>query len=309
LAGIASRRRRRPLITPAVRVLVTGAAGQVGSEIVAQLRERATARLRGPELRIAALSHSDLDVGSRDAVLAAVVGFEPDVVIHPAAWTAVDGCEGDPDRAWRVNALGTRHVAEAARLVSAHVCYLSTDYVFNGRSARPYVEWDLPDPVSVYGRTKLGGEMELDRSSTIVRTSWVCGRNGANMAKTVLRLASSAGLLQFVDDQRGSPTMAADLAAKVVELAMSRRAGTFHVTNQGETTWFGFAAEVLRIAGEDSSRVKPIKTADLDPPRPAPRPANSVLENAALRLGGDELLPPWEVSLNRLVTELIGGGC
>ena len=101
--------------------------------------------------------------------------------------------------------------------------------------------------------------------------------------------------------------MAADLAAKVVELALSRRAGTFHVTNQGETTWFGFAAEVLRIAGEDPSRVTPIKTADLDPPLPAPRPANSVLENAALRLGGDELLPPWEVSLNHLVTELIGG--
>ena len=112
--------------------------------------------------------------------------MRPDVVIHTAAWTAVDACEGDPDRAFAVNALGTRHVAEAARRVGAHVVYVSTDYVFDGTSPRPYVEWDPTNPMSVYGRTKLGGEREPDPASTIVRTSWVCGAHGANMVRTVL---------------------------------------------------------------------------------------------------------------------------
>jgi dTDP-4-dehydrorhamnose reductase len=239
-------------------------------------------------------------------VLAAVVTAEPHVIIHTAAWTAVDACEGDPDRAFRVNALGTRHIAEAARLVEAHVCYLSTDYVFDGRSDRPYTEWDEPNPRSVYGRSKLGGERELAESATIIRTAWVCGHNGPNMAKTVLRLASSERLLRFVDDQHGSPTLADDLAGKVVDLALSRRPGTFHVTNEGRTTWFGFAQEVLRLSGQDPDRVVPVSTADLDPPRPAPRPACSVLDNAALRLAGEKLLPPWEVSLARLVDDLLG---
>ncbi len=285
-----------------MRVLVTGASGQVGSEVVAHLQARATVRKNGPEVLAAA--HSDLDVADRDAVLAAVVGSEPDVIIHTAAWTAVDACEGDPDKAFAVNAMGTRNVAEAARLTEAHVCYISTDYVFDGNSARPYTEWDDPNPLSVYGRSKLGGERALERSATITRTAWVFGRNGANMAKTVLRLSASGGSLKFVDDQRGSPTNAADLAAKAVELALARRPGIFHVTNQGETTWFGFAREVLRLAGGDPGRVEPIKTSDLDPPRPAPRPSCSVLDNAALRLAGDELLPSWEDGLARVVRQL-----
>ena len=289
-----------------MRILVTGAAGQVGSEVVAELGRRAADRRRGEPWRIVSMTRQQLDVGSRDAVLAAVTTAEPEVIIHTAAWTAVDDCEGDPDRAFRVNALGTRHIAEAAQLVSAHVCYLSTDYVFDGRSDRPYSEWDEPNPCSVYGRSKLGGERELAETATIVRTAWVCGRNGSNMAKTVLRLASSDGPLRFVDDQHGSPTIADDLAAKVVDLALSRRRGTFHVTNRGSTTWFGFAREVLRLAGHDPGRVLPIATADLDPPRPAPRPACSILDNAALRLAGGDLLPPWEVSLRRLVSDLLG---
>jgi dTDP-4-dehydrorhamnose reductase len=289
-----------------VRILVTGAGGQVGSEVVAELERRAAERRRSSPWRIVATTRAQLDVGSRDSVLAAVTTVEPQVIIHAAAWTAVDDSEGDPDRAFRVNALGTRHVAEAARLVGAHVCYLSTDYVFDGLSDRPYTEWDDPNPLSVYGRSKLAGERELGAASTIVRTGWVCGRNGQNMAKTVLRLASLQAILSFVDDQHGSPTSARDLAVKVVDLALWRRPGTFHVTNQGSTTWFGFAQEVLRLAGHDPERVVPIATADLDPPRPAPRPACSVLDNAALRLSGDELLPAWEESLARLVDDLLG---
>ena len=208
-----------------MRVFVTGVTGQVGTEIVAELNRRAQQRLRGPALDIIAPEESVLDIADRDAVLAAIGTVEPDVVIHPAAWTAVDACEADPDRAYRVNCLGTRFVAEAARLVGAHVCYLSTDYVFDGTSPRPYLEWDDPNPLSVYGRSKLGGERELDPGHTIVRTAWVNGRTGANMVKTVLALAEPGRTLRFVDDQLGSPTSAADLAARVVDLALGRHAG------------------------------------------------------------------------------------
>jgi len=287
-----------------VRVLVTGAAGQVGTEIVCDLRRRATDRRRGPALDVVAADRAALDVADRDAVLAAVGTIQPEIIIHPAAWTAVDACESDPDRAYRVNALGTRHVAEAARLVRAHVCYLSTDYVFDGTSSQPYTEWDDPNPLSVYGRSKLGGERELERGHTIVRTAWVCGTTGANMAKTVLRLAGEGARLRFVDDQHGSPTAAADVARTVVDLSLGRHAGIFHVTNQGSTTWYEFARLVVRAAGMDPGRVEPISTAELRPPRPAPRPANSVLDNAALRLSGWDLLPSWEQAITGIVAEL-----
>jgi dTDP-4-dehydrorhamnose reductase len=286
-----------------MRVLVTGAGGQLGTELVRTLEHRASARSRRV-LEVTGAGRERLDVAARDEVLAAICAIEPDLVLHPAAWTDVDGCEADPDRAFRVNALGMRHVAEAARIVGAHVVYLSTDYVFDGTSPRPYLEWDAPNPLSVYGRSKLAGEQEVDPAWTVVRTSWVVGRTGRNMARTVLEVAERQPVLRFVDDQRGCPTVASDLAEKVVELGLARRPGTFHVTNQGETTWFGFAGEVLRAAGLDANRVEPIATADLDPPRAALRPANSVLDNAALRLAGEELLPPWQESLERLVAEL-----
>jgi dTDP-4-dehydrorhamnose reductase len=169
------------------------------------------------------------------------------------------------------------------------------------------MEWDATSPQSVYGRSKLGGEHEVAAVSggdaTVVRTAWVSGAHGANMVKTVLRLATGPGdgPLRFVDDQHGTPTFTADLASTIVGLALDRRPGTFHVTNQGETTWFGFARATLSAAGLDPERVEPIATGDLDPPRPAPRPANSRLDNAALRLSGLALLPKWTESLTRLV--------
>jgi dTDP-4-dehydrorhamnose reductase len=227
--------------------------------------------------------------------------------VHAAAWTEVDACEADPDRALAANGLGTRHVAEAARRVGAHLCYLSTDYVFDGTKPGPYTEWDDPNPQSVYGRSKLAGERELGRdpASTVVRLSWVCGRHGANMVKTILRLAAERDQLAFVDDQRGHPTFAADAAGAIRRLVAERRPGLFHVTNQGVVTWYEFARAVLESAGLDPERVRPISTAELDPPRPAPRPANSVLDNLALRLSGLPLLPHYRASLDRLVAELV----
>jgi dTDP-4-dehydrorhamnose reductase len=277
-----------------VKLFVTGAGGQLGHELVEAFA--------GHE--VVAADHATLDVADRDAVVDAVTTTAPDTVVHAAAWTAVDECEGDPDRATRVNTLGTGHIVEAARGVGARVCYFSTDYVFDGRKPDPYVEGDTPNPQSVYGRSKLGGERELDPDDLIVRTSWVCGRHGPNMVKTVLRLAGQYDRLTFVDDQRGHPSFAEDVAGMVSRLVVERRSGTFHVTNQGAVSWYEFAGAVLEAAGLDPERVKPIATADLDPPRPAPRPANSVLDNAALRLADLPLLPDFREPLARLVRAL-----
>ncbi len=282
----------------ALRILLTGAGGQLGTDLLGQAGHH----------EVIAPTRPMMDVGDRDMVLAAITSSGPDLVIHAAAWTAVDACEADPDRAYRVNALGCRHVAEGARLAGAHLVAVSTDYVFDGTKEGPYLEWDAPNPLSVYGRSKLAGEHEIHTvlpGAAIVRTAWVCGRHGSNMVKTVLRLSAGDGPLRFVDDQRGCPTFTEDLAAKLLELGVSRRPGTFHVTNQGPTTWFRFARDVLDAAGRDPERVVPISTADLDPPRPAPRPANSVLDNAALRLSGVPLLPDHHDPLERTVKALL----
>ena len=273
---------------------MTGAGGQLGRELVDAFGSH----------DVLALERSVLDVTDRDAVHQAIAGSAPDTVIHAAAWTAVDACESDPDRAYRVNALGTRHVSEAARRVGAGVCYLSTDYVFDGRKVEPYVEWDEPNPQSTYGRSKLGGERELDPDALVVRTSWVCGFHGHNMVKTILRLAGEHDELSFVDDQRGHPSFADDLAGMVRRLVVERRTGVYHVTNQGAVSWYEFARAVLEAGGLDPGRVRPIATADLDPPRPAPRPANSVLDNAGLRLDGVPLLAHFSEPLARLVKVL-----
>lgn len=250
-------------------------------------------------------TRSQLDVSNRDQVGIALGELSPDVVIHAGAWTAVDDCESDPARAFAVNSLGTRNVAEAARRVGAHVVYVSSDYVFDGRAGRPYTEWDLPNPLSVYGRSKLGGEMELAPSDAVVRTSWVCGRHGSNFVSTMLRLAKGNGPVRVVADQLGSPTFAKDLAAILCWLAIDRRPGTWHVTNQGETSWFGFAQAIFGAAGADVARVEPITTAQLSPPRPAERPARSTLANEALAGAGGPLAPPWQDSLGKLVAELV----
>jgi dTDP-4-dehydrorhamnose reductase len=284
-----------------VRVLVTGSRGQLGREIVELLGA-------APHHDVLALARHELDISDRERVLQVCGEWEPDLVINAAAFTAVDACEENVDQAFAVNALGPRHLAEGARHAGAHLVHISTDYVFDGKSPVPYVEWDKTAPLSVYGRSKLGGETEvlsLATGATVVRTSWVCGRHGANMVKTVLRLAEEGRALRFVDDQEGCPTFADDLATMVVRLGISRLPGIFHATNRGPTTWYGFARDVLAAAGRDADRVEAIKTVDLVPPRPAPRPANSVLDNAALRLLGVPLLADYHEPLERTVRYLI----
>lgn len=280
-----------------MRVLVTGAAGQLGADVVG--------RFAASGHEVVAASRGDLDITRRDQVLGAMGAIQPDAVVNCAAYTAVDDCETDADRAFAVNSLAVRHLAEAARRFDAHLCHLSTDYVFSGDKPEPYHEWDRPDPRSVYGTSKLAGEQEAGEAATVVRTSWLCGRHGTNMVGTVLRLAAADAPMRFVTDQRGSPSFTPDVAEVIERLCVDRRPGLYHVTNQGEVSWYELAREVMAAAGLDPDRVAPITTAELVPPRAAPRPANSVLENRALALAGLARPSDYRASLARLVSELV----
>ena len=280
-----------------MKVLITGAAGQLGTDLVS------TAKLLG--LEVVATSHDDLDITDKDKVSRKISDSVPEAIIHAAAWTAVDACESDIKKAMTINRDGTANIVNSAREVGARVIYISTDYVFDGTKPTPYIESDSPNPQSVYGASKLAGEQQLDLSQdAVVRISWVCGEHGANMVKTILRLAATSPNLTFVDDQIGSPTFTADVAPVLVEFAKASRSGIWHVTNQGATSWFGFAQDVLRAAGLDPNRVQPIATADLQPQRPAQRPMNSVLENAQMRKANIAMLDDYHIPLQRLVDRL-----
>lgn len=280
-----------------MRILVTGSNGQLGTELMRLADAQSHQQVVGLDL-------PEHDLTDRDHVLSVITQWSPDVVIHAAAFTAVDLCEAEPQTAYAVNCGATRFVADGARQAGAHVVYVSTDYVFDGSKATPYVEWDRPSPESVYGATKLGGEMEIDPGWTIARTSWVCSAHGNNMVKTLLRLAAERETVSFVDDQRGHPTFASDLAAMLWRLGVERIPGVFHTTNQGAVSWYEFAREVFQAAGHDPGRVQPISTADLDPPRPAKRPANSVLDNLAWRLHGFDPSRDFREPLSEVVSSL-----
>ena len=275
--------------------MITGANGQLGHELVR------AAIASGHE--VVATSHQTLDITDESAVELAIRTARPDVVIHAAARTAVDACESDPEKALLVNGTATKYVADAAHAVGAHVVYISTDYVFDGNKNSPYEEDDAPNPQSVYGSSKLAGERALGATDAIVRIAWVCGFYGANMVKTILRLAEQPQL-KFVDDQIGNPTFADDAAAMIVRLAAEKRSGTWHVTNQGDVSWYEFAREVLIAGGFDPDKVAPIKTHELQPPRPAKRPHNSVLNNGSLKNARIDLLPDFRIPLKRLVSQL-----
>lgn len=280
-----------------MRIVVTGAGGQLGVELVE------AGRAQGHD--VVGVTREQLDVVDANAVSDTFRTLRPDVVVHAAAWTAVDACEGDPERAFLVNARGTRHVVDAAREVGARVVYVSTDYVFDGTKVGPYEVDDEPNPRSVYGASKLAGEESCSDDDVVVRISWVCGFHGANMVKTIMRLAATHDELRFVSDQVGSPTFADDAAIAIMRLATLGRGGVFHVTNTGVTSWFGFAGDVLESMGLDRGRVKPITTAELQPPRPAERPHNSVLANRSLVDAGIDPLPDYRMSLQRLVRRLL----
>ena len=283
-----------------MRVLVTGAAGQLGTDLVA------ACTAAGDD--VFAFDRAGLDVSDRSVVLGAVTSVAPDAVINCAAWTAVDACEGDPELALAMNGTAVRWLAEACHRSGSHLVTVSTDYVFDGGLERAYHEWDDTAPQSIYGITKLIGEKEalvLGPSASVVRTSWVCGAHGNNMVKTIMRLAGQHPELAFVDDQVGHPTFTHDLAPMLRRIAIDRLSGVIHATNQGAVSWFEFAQSVVSAMGKDPAMVRPIGTDELQPPRPAPRPANSVLDNAVRRQAGYPELRDHREALAETVRTLL----
>lgn len=292
-----------------MRVLVTGASGQLGHDLM-RVCTAAGDELTGIDLpAVASGPVVGVDITDRDQVLGCITSLRPDAVIHGAAWTAVDACESDPARAFTANAMAVRWIAEGCHRVGAHLVQVSTDYVFDGTLDRPYHEWDTPNPQSVYGATKLAGEHEalvLGAGAAVARTSWVCGVNGNNMVKTVIGLVRDRPTLSFVTDQVGHPTFTSDLAPMLRRLAVDRRSGLHHTTNQGAVSWHEFVQEIVRLLGRDPAMVLPVLTADLQPPRPAPRPANSVLDNVVVRQSGLTPMRDFREPLAELVAVLTG---
>jgi dTDP-4-dehydrorhamnose reductase len=278
-----------------MRILVTGADGQLGTELM---------RALAPHGDLIPSTQADMDVTDRRCA-EFVAALQPEWVIHTAAATDVDACEREPERAMAVNAEGTRRVAEGCRRVGAALVYLSTDYVFDGRKGSPYAECDLPAPLNAYGRSKLEGEQatrEVAPRWTIVRTAWLYGVHGKNFVKTILGKAAAGKSLRVVDDQVGSPTYAGDVADAVALLISRGRTGMYHVTNTGTCSWYEFAREILRLVGLDAIPVTPITSTELD--RPARRPAYSALENAAWQATGFPPLRPWREALAAMLSTL-----
>ena len=284
-------------MTAPARTLLIGSQGQLGSDL---------RRVWDGEL--VSFPHDELDVCDRDQTHAVIANTAPQLVINTAAYHRVDDCEENGDRAFEVNALGAKNVADAACEAGAAVIFISTDYVFSGDKGSPYTETDIPMPLSVYGVSKLAGEHLVRQSNPrhyIVRSSSLFGIAGAsgkggNFVETMLRKAKAGEPLRVVDDQVSTPTLTYDLAVKLQELAASGRYGLYHVTNSGQTSWCQFAAKIFGLAGLQPS-LTPITSDELA--APAARPAYSVMENRALADAGLTQPRPWQEALAEYLRE------
>jgi dTDP-4-dehydrorhamnose reductase len=281
-----------------MKVVVTGAQGQLGHDLLRQLTAR--------NHQVFGIGRNDLDITDEQAVQEYFKVIKPDALLHCAAYTNVDAAEEDKETAYKVNALGPKYLAQAASCVGAKMVHVSTDYVFDGTASKPY-EVDHPThPLGVYGETKLAGEefvkQNLDRYF-IVRTAWVFGINGNNFVKTMLRLAEERDELGVVDDQVGSPTYTVDLAQFMIDLVESEKFGVYHATNEGICSWYDFAVEIFKQAGLNV-KVKPLTSDQF--PRPAARPKYSVLSKKKIIDQGFKALPNWKDALSLHLRELRG---
>ena len=270
-----------------MRVLITGAAGMLGRDLIGASVDAGNA--------VAALPRAELEITDPEAVRSAVHAARPDVVFNCAAYTNVDGCETNVETAFAVNAEGAGNVARVCAEAGAWIVHVSSDYVFDGSKREPYVESDAPGPLSQYGRSKLAGERAVAQAApnahTIVRSSWLFGAHGPCFPSTILRLAAERDQLSVVDDQVGCPTFTAHLAGAVLALGAERAVGVVHVAAGGHCSWYEFAEAIVEAAGV-ACEVKPAGTDDLD--RPAPRPAYSVLRSER---PGLPRLPDWRDGL------------
>lgn len=279
-----------------MKVLVTGFAGQLGHDVAAELADRG--------ISCVAADKADFDLTNCESVKGFVRACNPDVIIHCAAYTAVDKAEEDSATCYNVNINGTRYICDAASENQAKIIYISTDYVFDGDKSEPYEVDDITSPQSVYGTTKLQGEHVVRNSTAkhfIVRTAWVFGANGNNFVKTMLRLGAERDTLNVVCDQYGSPTYTKDLARLLCDMALSDKYGTYHATNEGFCSWADFACEIMHKAGLNA-RIVPIPSSDY--PAKAKRPMNSRLSKQNLIENGFSPLPDWQDALSRYLEEI-----
>jgi dTDP-4-dehydrorhamnose reductase len=271
-----------------MRVTVFGSSGLLGQALVRELEGE----------QLTALSSADADLRDPARVQEVIRAYRPEWIILAAAYTDVDGCESNRDRAFAVNCEGAIHVAQAAREAGSRLMFLSTDYVFDGSKGSPYETSDARNPASVYGESKARAEerlLEILPEVCIARTSWLFGHGGKCFPATILKLAATRPEISVVNDQRGSPTFTPDLASALVQLCRASARGIVHVTNSGNCTWYEFATEIVRMSGM-ATAVKPVATAEF--PRPARRPAYSVLSAASLHAYNVHV-PEWQDALRR----------
>ncbi len=277
-------------------IIVTGITGQLGYDVADELDRRSE--------KFIVTTRKEIDLTDEKSIKDFITKHKPDAVIHCAAYTAVDKAESEAELALTVNALATRHIAEACRDVEAKLLYPSTDYVFGGDGNTPYEVTDEKAPCNVYGRSKLLGEdsvRAINRRNFIVRISWVFGKNGKNFVKTMLNLAKTHKKLRVIADQIGSPTYTKDLAPLLVDMVHTDKFGTYHATNEGFCSWAEFAAEIFKQAKKDVE-VEAITTAEY--PTPARRPFNSRLSKKSLDAAGFSRLPDWQDAVKRYLIEI-----
>jgi len=277
-------------------ILVTGITGQLGFDVLKELKQRGA--------DVIGTTREEIDLTTESGAKNFILDKKPETVIHCAAYTAVDKAESEAELALTVNGLATRWIAEACREINAKMIYISTDYVFGGDGKTPYEVHDEKKPVNIYGRSKLLGEDSVSAilpRHFIVRVSWVFGINGKNFVKTMLRLAETKNQLRVVKDQIGSPTYTVDLAKLLADMAVTEKFGTYHASNEGFCSWAEFAEEIFKQAGL-KVEVEGIDT--IDYPTPARRPFNSRLSKKSLDDAGFNRLPTWQDAVKRFLAEL-----
>ena len=283
-----------------MKVLVTGITGQLGFDVLNELHNR--------NIEVIGTARKDFDLTNNDNIINFITAKKPDVVIHCAAYTAVDKAEDEPELAMKVNAAATESIAKVCKDIDAKLIYISTDYVFPGDGDKPYEVDDVKGPTNSYGRSKLAGEEAVIKTLDkyfIVRISWVFGINGKNFVKTMLRLSETKNELKVVDDQIGSPTFTADLAHLLSDMVQTDKYGIYHATNEGFCSWAEFASEIFRQA-EKNTKVIPVPSSEY--PTRATRPKNSRLSKKSLDSAGFKRLPNWKDAVGRYLIELSAQG-
>ena len=277
-------------------VLVTGAEGQLGSDLVLLLV------LSG--YKVFGMGKSELDITNEEEVNKVVSFLKPEIIIHCAAYTQVDNAESDSDTVFLINGIGTRNIAIAAESNRSKLIYISTDYVFDGCSTTAYHEFSPVSPINIYGTSKLAGEMmvrDFHSKFFIVRTSWVFGVNGNNFVKTMLQLSKEREQLKVVHDQIGCPTYTVDLSKCIIQLMETNKYGIYHVSNSGSCSWFDFAKEIFKQT-KIPIKLEPCTTDEF--PRPAKRPKYSILDHMGLRINHFDPMPHWKSALTRFLLQL-----